>query len=44
MRNGVLTIEDTGNVLEGGAFGFNVEEVHEAKFEQVPELKVSLVR
>ena len=29
VRDGVVAVEDTGDVLEGGAFGLDVEEVDE---------------
>lgn len=43
VSDGVLAIEDTGDVFEGGTLGFDVEEIHEDKFDHVPKLEISLV-
>lgn len=37
VGNGVVTIKDTGNFLESGTLGLNVEVVDEDKFAEVPE-------
>lgn len=37
VSNGILTVEDTGNLLKGGSLGLDVEEVDEDKLDGVPE-------
>jgi hypothetical protein len=37
MGDSVVAIEDAGNLLEGGALGLDVEEVHEEELAEVPE-------
>lgn len=37
MGNGILAVEDTGDLLECGALGLGVEEVDEDKLDSVPE-------
>lgn len=37
VRDGRVAVEDTGNLLESGALGLDVEEPHEDKLHEVPE-------
>ena len=37
MGNGVITVENTGNFLEGRALSFDVEEPNENQFNAIPE-------
>lgn len=37
MSNGAVSIKDLGEFLEGGTFGFDVEEVDEDKFDEDPD-------
>lgn len=39
VGSGVVAVEDLGDLLEGWAVGFDVEEVDEDEFEGVPELE-----
>jgi len=36
----LVTIDDLGKLLKGGALGLNVHEVHEAELEEDPDLRV----
>lgn len=36
----LITIDDLGQLLEGGALGLNVHEIHEAELEEDPALWV----
>jgi hypothetical protein len=38
VGDGVLAVEDTGNLLEGGPLGLDVKEPDENKFDEVPKL------
>ena len=38
MSNGILAIEDLGDLLESGALGFGEHEVHPDSLDKVPEL------
>lgn len=37
VRDGRVAIEDTGDLLESGALGLDVEEPHEDKLDEVPQ-------
>mgnify|MGYP001594387143 CR=1 FL=1 len=39
VGGGIVAVEDLGDLLEGWAVGFDVEEVDEDEFDGVPELK-----
>lgn len=38
LSDGLLTIEDLGDLFEGGAVGLDVDEVDEDELDKVPEL------
>lgn len=42
VGSGVVAVEDLGDLFEGWAVGFDIEEVDEDKFEGVPELEGKL--
>ncbi len=44
VGNGVLAIEDLGDLLEGGSLGLNVDEVDPDELDEVPELCIVLAR
>ena len=39
VRNRILAVEDLGNLFQSRALGLDVEEVHEDKLDEVPELE-----
>ena len=43
VGNGVLTVEDLSDLLEGGSLGLNVDEVDPDELDEVPELCIALV-
>jgi hypothetical protein len=38
VRNGIITIEDTGNLLKSGTLGLRIDEVHPDKLNSDPDL------
>ena len=41
LRNSVMSVEDTGDLLKGRALGFRVDEVHPDKLDTDPQLLCS---
>ena len=39
MSNGILAVEDLGNLLERGALGLNKDEVDPDQLDNIPELE-----
>lgn len=39
VGNGILAVENTCDVLEGGAFCLHIEEVDEGELAQIPQLE-----